>query len=264
MDKEQELHYEYMDDRSYINPQDKISYPPVAISCGTFELNNKEYPIPIGTYGNFSVVQAPPKTFKSYFISLLSAVYLGDNVKGAGSLKGHRGKKELLHIDTEQGRFHATRLFKRVADMSKANGSYKTYALRQFSASDRVGFIDWKLKNMLNIGVLVIDGVADLVKDVNNLEECNLVTQKLMEWSEQYNCHIITVIHSNYGSEKMTGHLGSAIEKKTETQIILENSPDGVIVKCKRSRGYGFTPFTFELRKDKPYVVGDYLNALEF
>ena len=43
-----------------------------------------------------------------------------------------------------------------------------------------------------------------------------------MEWSAKFNCHIVTVIHSNYGSEKPTGHLGSFLEKKTETQIQLE------------------------------------------
>jgi hypothetical protein len=53
-----------------------------------------------------------------------------------------------------------------------------------------------------------------LVSDVNNLEESNACVQKLMEWSAIYNCHIITVIHSNYGSSKPTGHLGSFLEKK--------------------------------------------------
>ncbi len=265
MDKEQELHYEYMDDRSYINPQDKISYPPVAISCGTFELNNKEYPIPIGTYGNFSFIHSEPKTMKTYFVSLLGSVYLGTTVVGGGQLKGHRGKRELLHVDTEQGTFHASRVFRRVAMLSKSNGNYKTHALRQYSAQDRMGFIEWKLSNMLNVGMLILDGVADIVNDVNDLKECNIAVQKLMEWSEKYNCHIIAVMHSNPGSERPTGHLGSALEKKAETQIILERTPNGeIIVKCKRSRGYGFTPFTFELRKDKPYVVGDYINALEF
>ena len=37
-----------------------------------------------------------------------------------------------------------------------------------------------------------------------------------MEWSQKFNCHIITVIHSNFGSDKPTGHLGSALEKKRE------------------------------------------------
>ena len=71
-------------------------------------------------------------------------------------------------------------------------------------------------------GLVVIDGIADLVSDVNNLDESSMVIQKLMKWTEELDCHIITVIHSNYGSEKPTGHLGSYLEKKAETQIQLE------------------------------------------
>ena len=40
-----------------------------------------------------------------------------------------------------------------------------------------------------------------------------------MAWSTVYDCHIVTVIHSNFGSDKPTGHLGSFLEKKAETQI---------------------------------------------
>jgi hypothetical protein len=112
--------------------------------------------------------------------------------------------------------------------------------------------------------LILIDGVADLVNDVNNIEECNYVVQKLMEWSEVYNVHIMTVIHSNYGSEKPTGWLGSALEKKAEQQMILEASGDGTIVRCRRSRGYPFQPFTFSVKDDIPYVVGNYKNNLEF
>jgi len=59
---------------------------------------------------------------------------------------------------------------------------------------------------------VIIDGIADLVSDVNNLEESNLVVQKIMKWSAELDCHIVTVIHSNFGSDKPTGHLGSFLE----------------------------------------------------
>jgi hypothetical protein len=72
--------------------------------------------------------------------------------------------------------------------------------------------------------------------------------QHLMRWTEVYNCHIITVIHMNWGSTKPTGHLGSALQKKCETEIHLEkNEFDRSIidVKCKSSRGRAFDNFSF-------------------
>ena len=70
-----------------------------------------------------------------------------------------------------------------------------------------------------------------------------------MTWTTVFNCHIITVIHSNFGSDKPTGHLGSFLEKKTETQIELKfDSMTGkTMVTCKRSRNIPFKEFFFYL-----------------
>ena len=235
----------------------KMDYPPVAISLGKKIIQTKDgsqmLPIPIGTYGNFSFVQAPPKTKKTFFISLLSSVYLSGKNNFGGDIKGHRVDQCLLHIDTEQGKWHAQRVFKRAIDMSEMDGSqcYYTFALREIGYKKRIEFIEYLLKSdNQNIGLLIIDGIADLVSDVNNLEESNGCIQKLMEWSSIYNIHIITVIHSNFGSDKPTGHLGSFLEKKAETQIQLEANTvnkEWVTVKCKRSRGYAFETFSFKV-----------------
>ena len=252
----------------------KMDYPPVALSLGKKRIKTNDgdldLPIPIGTYGNFSFVQAPPKTKKTFFISLLSSVYLSGSNNFGGDIKGHRTDQCLLHIDTEQGKWHAQRVFKRAIDMSAMDGSqcYYTFALREIGYKKRIEFIEYLLKSdNQNIGVLIIDGIADLVSDVNNLEESNGCIQKLMEWSSIYNLHIITVIHSNFGSDKPTGHLGCFLEKKAETQIQLEANTvnkEWVTVKCKRSRGYAFETFSFKVNDlGLPEVVGDLYDPLK-
>ena len=252
----------------------KMDYPPVALSLGKKLIQTKDgsvmLPIPIGTYGNFSFVQAPPKTKKTFFISLLSSVYLSGSNNFGGNIKGHRTDQCLLHIDTEQGKWHAQRVFKRAIDMSDMDGSqcYYTFALREIDYKKRIDFIEYLLKSdNQRIGLFIIDGIADLVSDVNNLEESNRCIQKLMEWSSIYNLHIITVIHSNFGSDKPTGHLGSFLEKKAETQIQLEANTvnkEWVTVKCKRSRGYAFETFSFKVNDlGLPEVVGDLYDPLK-
>ena len=88
-----------------------------------------------------------------------------------------------------------------------------------------------------------------------------------MQWSAKHKCHIITVIHSNFGSDKPTGHLGSFLEKKCETQIQLEANTvnkDWITVKCKRSRGYPFETFSFEVNEfGLPIIVGDLYDPLK-
>ena len=87
-----------------------------------------------------------------------------------------------------------------------------------------------------------------------------------MRWTENHNVHIIVVIHSNFNSDKPTGHLGSFLEKKTETQIQLKVSEDDdniVDVKCKRSRSYPFEDFSFEVdREGIPRIIDKIDNVL--
>ena len=258
-----------------IDTSEVMEYPPTALSLGEKTIQAKggdiTMPIPIGTYGNFSFVQAPPKSKKTFFVSLLASVYLSGGNNFGGKIKGHRDGRCLMHFDTEQGHWHAQRVFKRVQDMSntKEIGCYHTYALRTIGYKERLQFIEHCLEqNKGKNGLLIIDGIADLVSDVNNLEESNLCVQKIMQLSAKYDCHIVTVIHSNYGSDKPTGHLGSFLEKKTENQIQLEINTvnkEWITVSCKRSRGYAFETFSFSINEfGLPFVVGEIYDPLEY
>lgn len=259
----------------YIDTNEFMEYPPIALSLGETTIQTKAgektLPIPIGTYGNFSFVQAPPKTKKTFFISLLASVYLSGGNNFGGKMLGYRDNKCLIHFDTEQGHWHSQRVFKRVQDMANMRdfGCYHTYALRTINYKQRMQFIEYCLQeNKDKNGLIIIDGIADLVSDVNNLEESNLCVQKIMEWSAKFKCHIVTVIHSNYGSDKPTGHLGSFLMKKTETQIQLEANTvnkEWITVSCKNSRGYAFETFSFSINEfGLPFVVGEIYDPLKY
>jgi len=261
--QEQNDHIMYMEsieEDCAIDINKKIEHPPVAISFKSKEVDTKdgakEFPIPIGTYGNFSFIQAPPKSMKTFFVSLLASAFCnpkGTHTKGMSSF---RGKKHFIHFDTEQGEWHSQRVFKRIQWMNKGLNLdfYHTFALRKIGYKSRIDFIEYYLEGLKSegkeIGLVVIDGVADLVSDANNLEESSAIVQKIMAWTSVYNCHIVTVIHSNSGSDKPTGHLGSFLEKKTESQIQLhrdENKLGAITVSCKRSRNTPFESFDFKL-----------------
>ena len=270
---EQFLIMQSIEDDCKVDPNESIDYPPVALSLGEtlLKTKNKDYllPIPIGTYGNFSFIQAPPKTKKTFLVSLLASVYLGAKNHFGGGLRGHRENKDLIHIDTEQGKWHCQKVFKKVLDMNSVDYSknYYTFGLRSIGYKQRIQFIEYCLEHKVeNAGLLILDGIADLVSDVNNLEESNACVQKLMEWSAKYNIHIMCVIHSNFGSDKPTGHLGSFLEKKAETQIQLQANTvnkDWITVKCKRSRGYSFETFSFKVNEiGLPEIVGDLYDPL--
>ena len=272
---EQNMLMEFIADTCYIDINKKIDYPPVCLSYGEKVLQSDKgdsiIPIALGTFGNLSVITAPPKTKKTFFVSLLASAFLsGTNIYG-GDIKGHRGSGDLIHIDTEQGAWHCSKVFRRPLDMDRdiPKDKYHTFALRTIGYKERLDFIEYYLKeNIKDPSLVIIDGVADLCADVNNIEQSNQLVSALMRLSQQQNVHIICVIHQNYGSQKLgTGHLGSALEKKAETVISLEANTvnkNWVTVKCGRSRGYSFDTFSFEVNeKGLPTIVNDLYDPLK-
>ena len=256
--EEDRMAMQMLEEEANVDISEVIKYPPVSLSCGSYidrdvEGNEIEYPIPIGTDGNFSFVQAFPKVGKSFFISLLVSAYQSGGNKYTGTIKGHRRGRKIIHFDTEQGKFHCQKVFRRPVIMNdmQSDVNYHTYALRPMTPTERVEFIDYILFDKFNddkIGLVIIDGVADLLNDVNSMTETNFVVQKIMTWTAKKQCHILTIIHQNFGSDKPTGNLGSALEKKAETQIKLEKNEVNkgwISVECKRSRNRSFDPFSF-------------------
>lgn len=271
--EEEAIYSQYLLEQSYIDPTAEVEYPPVALSYGESDYHTSggmvTHPTPIGTYGNFSFIQGPPKHKKTFLVTLLSAAYLGKNAEDyVKDLRGYRDDKCLYHFDTEQGTYHAQKVFNRSLRISgEDKACYMTYGLRSLSVEERINVIEYCLRGDDNIGLVVIDGIADLVNDVNDIEESNKAVQRLMTWSEKYNVHILTVVHVNHNSTKPTGHLGSAMERKAETQIALEKSEmdENIInVKCRSSRGRPFKDFSFMVNNQGlPMVLDDDIKIFD-
>jgi hypothetical protein len=262
--QEQDFDFKKIHDLQFVDIDEVLKPQPVAISIGTSKYKGQNYPIPFGSYGDFSCIVGASKSKKTFLKSLFTACYIGGNSNlFSTEIKGHNvGQKWIIDIDTEQSEFHAQRVFRRVAEMVGTNPiNYKPFALRTLSATERLKFIDWifnESKYKGNIGLLIIDGVADLVNDVNNLEQSNEVSQKLLEWSGNENCHIITVLHRNFGSNKPTGHLGSSVLKKAETVVFVEKDDDAVLVTSEYSRNQPFENFAFTIDENwLPCVINE-------
>lgn len=248
--------------QSYIDPSEDLEYPPVAISMGY----NGKYPIPIGTYGNFSCLVAASKSKKTFLKSLIVSSYLAGQTGYASQIKGYRENKFVIDIDTEQGKWHAQNVFRRpLKIINNVDDRYLCFATRRYTPKERIQFIDWlfyESEYKDNIGLISIDGIADLVNDVNDLKESNSVMQKVLKWTDDSQCHLLTILHKNFGSEKPTGHLGSAMLKKAETALFLtprEDDNNLVDVSCKYSRGYSVEDFTFTITDDGlPMIYDDY------
>lgn len=81
--------------------------------------------------------------------------------------------------------------------------------------------------------VLFIDGGVDLTNDFNNIEESSSLVLKLMKLASLYHVCIFVVLHQNppagkMGGEKLTGHLGSFLERKANDIFKVSSEKDPV------------------------------------
>ena len=258
---EQETDYEVLLNKSIIDLSEEIPQQPIAISIGTHKYKGNDYPTAYGSYGDFSCIVGASKSKKTYLKSLLTSAYFGAE-NFAGNIRGHQSKgKYVIDIDTEQSGFHAQRVFRRVAEMTTADMKfYIPVSVRALTPTERMGLIDHivtKSKYKDNIGLILIDGVADLVNSINDEEEANRVTNNLLRWSSIANCHIITVIHRNFGTSKPMGWVGTMVLKKAETVVFTEKDNEDICVNPEYTRNIPFDNFLFGVDSDNhlPFVI---------
>jgi hypothetical protein len=95
-----------------------------------------------------------------------------------------------------------------------------------------------------------------MLKDFNSLTESIEFTQRLMKYSSITKSHITGVLHLNPNSEKARGHLGTILQQKCETVVIIKDAGEYSEVTCQRGRGKKFKPFAISVNKDwLPYVL---------
>ena len=110
--------------------------------------------------------------------------------------------------------------------------------------------------------MVVIDGIRDIVKDINNPEESTTAINNIMRWTDVYKVHILAVLHQNPGKEtgnKLRGHIGTEAMNKAETviSVVKSDSDEHAIVNGDFMRRETFKSFGLKYDKETnlPVVV---------
>lgn len=101
-------------------------------------------------------------------------------------------------------------------------------------------------------GVALIDGVADLLNDPNDLRESKALVAELNRIAHEYQTAILAVLHTNPGTDKSRGHLGSEIDRKFQTCILIEKNESGEFARVtpRLTRKKPFREFAFRLNSE--------------
>lgn len=219
----------------------------------------------IGTFGMMILITGLAKSRKTTFLVAWIASALSG---GRPFLNFHfdlRGKKAVW-FDTEQPERYFYRTHSNIHKLSgnaDNHPNYEAFSLRKFSVDERIELIDWYVANNPDLGLMILDGILDLVENFNDIKESSAVVEKVMKWCEE-GIMVIPVIHRNRYSGFTMGNLGSKLEKKCDACIELENNEETKFseIKCKLSRTRPFDPFDFTHNVDG-YPVLDHNEVLD-
>lgn len=208
--------------------------------------------------GNISAICGEAKSRKTFLTSALVASAISLPARCINNFKNIDNNMYLnvLWVDTEQGERHVRKVISRISTMTGAavtglrcEPRLTTLALRELAPHDRKAM----LYDALRVGVydiIVIDGIADLQRNTNDLEESDALVAELMALSTRTNTHIICVLHTNPGSDKARGHLGSSLQRKSESVLFVHRVGEKSVVEPQFCRNEPFERFAFAINAD--------------
>lgn len=215
------------------------------------------------TLGNFSTILAAPKVGKTTATGIIVSALLSAKQYSNFIPSLPDNQKNVVWIDTEQGIPECLKIIQSISKQTTGNKTempenFIFSSLRKHSKDIRIEVIEYIIYNTPNIGVLVIDGIRDLVSSINDEREATSVADKLLKWSSELNIHILTVLHQNKADKNARGHLGTELMNKAETVATLnrgENNGNRItFFEPKLTRHKEFEPFAFAV--DENGVVG--------
>lgn len=149
------------------------------------------------------------------------------------------GKHKVLYVDTEQSKCHCHKVLERILRLAglptdRETDNLEFFMLREYSPKQRRQIINHALASDPGIGFVVIDGIRDLLYDINSPSESVDLINDLMRWSSMHDLHIHTVLHLNKGDDNTRGHIGTELNNKAETILQITKSQfDGNISEVK-------------------------------
>lgn len=205
------------------------------------------------TKGNISTLIGRAKGRKSFFVQLLISVMKG---KYEEQFRAVVPGKVVL-FDTEQAQYHVWKATKRIEEMiGRWPKDIEVFGLRPDNTADRVNLIESYIYQH-EPEVVFIDGIRDLITDINDATQATEIVGKLMKWSYEKKCHICCILHQNKADDNARGHIGTEIVNKSETVIAInKSSKDGQYSEVKSVYTRGFEPkeFVFSIENGLPIV----------
>ena len=206
--------------------------------------------VPLGTQDNLFCITGGEGTGKSNYISGILSGTLGSERLQAEQTLGleitaNPKGLAVLHYDTEQSE---AQLHKNLGKTLRRAGVktvpefYHSLYLASLSRKDRLKIIRESMDLFYHkhggIHIVVIDGIADLIRSANDETESIAIVDELYRLAGIYNTCIVCVLHFVPNGIKLRGHIGSELQRKAAGILSIEkdDNPEYSVVKALKVR----------------------------
>ena len=206
--------------------------------------------VPLGTQDNLFCITGGEGTGKSNYVGAILAGTLGEKrlpIEKTLGLEITPNPKGLavLHYDTEQSeaQLHKNlgKTLRRASLTAVPEFCHSLY-LASLSRKDRLKLIRESMDLFHHrhggIHLVVIDGIADLIRSANDETESIAIVDELYRLAGIYNTCIICVLHFVPNGIKLRGHIGSELQRKAAGILSIEkdDNPEYSVVKALKVR----------------------------
>lgn len=206
--------------------------------------------VPLGTQDNLFCITGGEGTGKSNYISAILAGTLGterlpvEQTLGLEITPNPNGLA-VLHYDTEQSEAQLHKNLCRTlqrASQTTVPAFYHSLYLASLSRKDRLKLIRESMDLFHHqhggIHLVVIDGIADLIRSANDETESIAIVDELYRLAGIYNTCVICVLHFVPNGIKLRGHIGSELQRKAAGILSIEkdDNPEFSVVKALKVR----------------------------
>ena len=206
--------------------------------------------VPLGTQDNLFCITGGEGTGKSNYVGAILAGTLGEKrlpIEKTLGLDITANPKGLavLHYDTEQSeaQLHKNlgKTLRRASLTAVPEFCHSLY-LASLSRKDRLKLIRESMDLFHHrhggIHLVVIDGIADLIRSANDETESIAIVDELYRLAGIYNTCIICVLHFVPNGIKLRGHIGSELQRKAAEILSIEkdDNPEYSVVKALKVR----------------------------
>ena len=206
--------------------------------------------VPLGTQDNLLCITGGEGTGKSNYVAAILTGTLGTERLPAERTLGleitpNPNGLAVLHYDTEQSEAQLHKNLGKTlqrASLKNVPEFYHSLYLASLSRKDRLKLIRESMDLFYHkhggIHLVVIDGIADLIRSANDETESIAIVDELYRLAGIYNTCIICVLHFVPNGIKLRGHIGSELQRKAAGILSIEKDdiPEYSVVKALKVR----------------------------